>query len=118
MGKPPNQNTTPFDDACYRILIQHPEAMGVAFKWLDCGCSLICGVNAKGDPAGSLVHVSAQASADAVRSHPCPQCRKDNGLNRVVWQGIHWPGKPEEYPDRALRLLIGRKVFGPGYSEE
>ena len=118
MGKPDNQNTTPFDEACYRILIEHPDAIGVAFKWLDCGCCLACGVNAWGEPAGLLVHIDSQSTTGSIRSHTCPHCRKDKGLDRVVWQGIHWPGTPDEYPDRELRIAIGRKVFGPGYSEE
>ena len=118
MGKPENQNTTPFDDACFRILMENPEAIGVAFKWLDCGCSLVCGVDAKGEPSGLLVHVDSQRTADSGRQIACPRCRKDKGLDRVVWQGIHWPGSPEEYPDKELRIAIGRKVFGPGYNEE
>jgi hypothetical protein len=112
MPIPHNQNTTPFEDTCARILIKYPEAIGVAFKWLDCGCSLLCGVDAVGDPVGPLMHVGSQATTGA-----CPQCKKDVDLNRVVWQGIHWPGSPEEYPEMELRLSIGRKVFGPGYTE-
>lgn len=118
MGKPDNQNTTPFDEACFRILMEYPEAIGVAFKWLDCGCSLVCGVDAMGDPAGLLVHIDSQSTAGSVRSNACSKCRKDKGLERVVWQGIHWPGTPDEYPDRELRIAIGRRVFGPGYTEE
>ena len=118
MGKPDNQNTTPFDDICHRIFIEHPEAIGVAFKWLDCGCSLVCGVSTSGKPVGLLVHVDPQAAAGSMRANTCPHCRKDSGLERVVWQGIHWPGTPDEYPDKALRIAIGREVFGPGYSED
>ena len=102
---------------CQQILAQHPEAIGVAFKWLDCGCSLLCGVSAKGDPVGMLVHFSGQPSTRGRQAPICFKCKKDGGLDRVVWQGIHWPGDPEEYPARELRLLIGRRVFGPGYVE-
>jgi hypothetical protein len=103
--------------SCQQILTQHPEAIGVAFKWLDCGCSLLCGVSAKGDPVGTLVHFSGQVSTKGRRAPICFKCKKDGGLDRVVWQGIHWPGDPDEYPDKELRLWIGRKVFGPGYVE-
>jgi hypothetical protein len=102
---------------CQRILSQYPEAIGVAFKWLDCGCSLLCGVSAKGDPVGRLVHFSGQTSTKGRPAPICFKCKKDGGLDRVVWQGIHWPGDPEEYPDKELRLWIGRQVFGPGYVE-
>jgi len=104
--------------ACRRILEQHPQAIGVAFKWLDCGCSMLCGVSPQGDPLGRLVHVSAQPSdGKGSQKTICLQCRKDGGLSRVVWQGIHWPGTENELPDRELRLVIGRSVFGPGYTE-
>ena len=118
MEMPHNQNTTPFDNACYRIFNEHPDAIGIAFKWLDCGCALLCGVDAGGDPTGLLVHVDVQTIPGTGRLKTCPYCRRDRGLDRVVWQGIHWPGTPDEYPEKALRLAIGRNVFGPGYSEE
>lgn len=103
--------------ACRRILDNHPQAIGVAFKWLDCGCSLLCGVSSRGDPVGRLVHVSGQPAGQSRHRPVCLQCRRDGGLSRVVWQGIHWPGAEDELPERALRLEIGRKVFGPGYTE-
>lgn len=103
--------------ACRQILERHPRAIGVAFKWLDCGCSLLCGVSPKGEPVGSLVHVSGQPAGKSRQQPVCLQCRRDGGLSRVVWQGIHWPGTEIELPDRELRLEIGRRVFGPGYTE-
>jgi hypothetical protein len=110
-------NHNAFLESCRQILQEHPEAIGVAFKWLDCGCSLLCGVSAKGDPVGPLVHVDGRSAKPGHRSAICFKCKKDSGLDRVVWQGIHWPGDPSEYPDRELRLRIGRRVFGPGYVE-
>jgi len=35
----------------------------------------------------------------------------------VVWDGIYWPGSQSEWPDKNLRISIGRKIFGPGYME-
>jgi hypothetical protein len=105
-----------FEKACARILNTHPEAIGVAFKWLDCGCVLLCGVSGRGDPVGSLEHIASHA--ESTRKAPiCLQCQRDSGLSRVVWQGFHWPGRPEERPAPELRRAIGRKVFGEGYSE-
>ena len=117
MTHPREHNQSAFLETCRQILQANPEAIGVAFKWLDCGCSLLCGVTAKGEPIGSLVHVGGLSLTKDSRSAICFKCKKDNGLERVVWQGIHWPGDPSEYPDEELRLWIGRKVFGPGYVE-
>jgi hypothetical protein len=91
MEEKTNFRSTAFDAACQTIFIEQPEAIGVAFKFLDCGCSRLCGVSAQGDPLGELVHVSGQPA--------------------------HWPGDESELPDKELRLAIGRNVFGPGYIE-
>ena len=107
-----------FEEACARLLLLNPTAIGVAFKWLDCGCSLICGVTAQGEPVGQLEHVSGQISKWGRKMPICLQCRRDDGLNRTIYQGIHWPGDDSEKPERVLRLQIGRNVFGPGYTEE
>ncbi len=104
-------------ETCEQILVDHPDAIGVAFKWLDCGCSLLCGVSAKGNPVGKLVQISDQIPQAGGKSNTCRQCRKDGGLERVVWQGIHWPGEESELPEKDLRLFIGRRVFGPSYAE-
>ena len=100
-----------FTNTCQTILIEHPEAIGVAYKGLDCGCALVCGVTAKGDPIGSMLRVTGQPITI------CLKCKKDDGLNRVVQEGIRWPGDENELPDLELRLTIGRKVFGPDYLE-
>jgi hypothetical protein len=106
-----------FTRACQKILADYPEAIGVAYKGLDCGCALVCGVSAKGDPVGALTHVSGQRVQKFQKAPICLQCKKDSGLNRVVQEGISWPGNQSELPDLELRLSIGRKVFGPDYTE-
>lgn len=117
MKKTTYPHLDPFHDACERIFSDHPEAIGVAYKGLDCGCALVCAVSAKGDPVGSLVHVSGQPSGPGLGPPICLMCKKDSGLDRVVMQGVHWPGEESERPEEKLRLFIGEKVFGPGYSE-
>jgi len=112
-----DQQENSFSDACRQIFARHPEVIGVAFKWLDCGCSLICGVSTRGDPVGSLTHVSGQPVVKGRKPPICLKCKRDTSLDRVVWQGMHWPGDESELPDQALRLSIGKKVFGPDYSE-
>jgi hypothetical protein len=106
-----------FTNTCRTILIEHPEAIGVAYKGLDCGCALVCGVTAKGDPIGSMLRVTGQPITDDHKVPICLKCKKDDGLNRVVQEGIRWPGDDNELPDLELRLTIGRKVFGPDYLE-
>jgi len=108
---------SPFNRACQKILFEHTEAIGVAYKVLNCGCSLICGASAGGEPVGILHHISGQPIKGGSRSPICLKCRKDNGLDRVVWEGIYWPGAQSEWPDKALRISIGRMIFGPAYTE-
>ena len=62
MEEKTNFRSTAFDGACQTILTACPEAIGVAFKFLDCGCSLLCGVSAQGNPVGELIHVSGQTA--------------------------------------------------------
>ena len=112
-----NFRSTAFDAACRTILTTSPEAIGVAFKFLDCGCSLLCGVTAQGTPVGELLHVSGTPARKGKKPPICFTCKKDDGMNRVIWEGIHWPGDESELPDKELRLSIGRNVFGPGYIE-
>ena len=106
-----------FEETCQKILIEHIDAIAVAYKVLDCGCSLLCGVSAKGDPLGALLHLSGQPVKQGKRTPICLKCKMGSGLKRVVWEGIYWPGAESEQPDKAFRLMIGRKVFGQGYFE-
>jgi hypothetical protein len=101
-----NFRSTAFDGACRTILTASPEAIGVAFKFLDCGCSLLCGVSAQGNPVGELLHVSGQPARRGKKSPICFTCKKDDGMDRVVWEGIHWPGDESELPDK-------KKCFRP-----
>ena len=117
MQEKTNFRSTAFDKACQTIFIEQPGAIGVAFKFLDCGCSLLCGVSAQGEPLGELMHVSGQPAKKGKKPPICFTCKKDSGLRRVIWEGIHWPGDESELPDKELRLAIGRNVFGPGYIE-
>jgi len=114
-----NQTTqmTPFNDACQRILDEHPDAIGVAYKILDCGCAWMCGVSAKGDPVGRLLHVSGQSLKKGRKPPICLRCKKEDGLDRIVWEGLYWPGTQQEWPDKDLREAIGQSVFGPDYIE-
>jgi len=117
LEKGKHNTDTPFSETCQGILAEYPVAIGVAYKVLDCGCALLCGMSAGGDPIGALQHISGQPIKKRARIPICLKCRKDNGLDRVVWEGIYWPGSQQEWPEKNLRVSIGRKVFGPGYME-
>ena len=117
MEEKTNFRSTAFDATCQTILSSQPEAIGVAFKFLDCGCSMLCGVSAQGDALGELIHVSGQPAKKGKKPPICFICKKDSRLDRVVWEGIHWPGDESELPDKELRVAIGRNVFGPAYIE-
>ena len=112
--------TNTFEALCMEILGAYPEAIGVAYKGLDCGCSLLCGVSASSQPLGVLRHLSGQPSGHPGRTPPiCLKCKLDDGLRRrVIREGIFWPGSPDERPELELRNLIGRSVFGPHYRED
>jgi hypothetical protein len=77
----------------------------------------MCGVSAQGQPLGELLHVSQAAPGSETGALICLRCKQDNGLQRVVNQGIAWPGTETEWPETALRLAIGKAVFGPEYAE-
>ncbi len=110
--------TGAFEALCMEILNAYPEAIGVAYKGLDCGCALLCGVSASSQPLGELRHLSGQPGNPGRRAPICLKCKLDNGLRRrVVREGIFWPGSTDELPDIELRNLIGRSVFGPHYRE-
>ena len=74
-------------------------------------------VSALGNPIGELIHVSGQPAQKGKKPPICFTCKKDADMERVIWEGIHWPGDENELPDKNLRLSIGRNVFGPGYIE-
>ncbi|MGD8242581.1 MAG: hypothetical protein PVF59_07150 [Desulfobacterales bacterium] len=108
-----------FEAFCMEIIKAYPEAIGVAYKGLDCGCALVCGVSAGSQPLGPLRYLSGQPRKPGRRQPICLKCKFDDGLRgRVVHEGIFWPGTVDERPDIELRNLIGRSVFGPHYEEK
>ena len=118
MEKEQRHHSEAFNRACLQILIEHPEAVGVAYKGLDCGCALICGVSPEGEPVGYLKRISTHSVQWGQKAPVCIKCRRDDGLKRVVREGISWPGPESELPARDFRLTIGRKVFGEAYRED
>ena len=96
---------------CENLVLKHPEAMGIAYMELDCGCVNICGVSAKGDPVGELRTISERLHEDEM---VCLKCFRDKKIDweRVIAKGFIWPGDELEKPDEALLKAIGKRVFG------
>ncbi len=106
-------------DICNRLVLRHPDAVGMAVIELDCGCIDICGVSIRGEPVGSIKTIAAGLEA-GLEQHPiCSRCLASKGRlsDRIVMRRIVWPGSEEERPDDHLRLFIGRVVFGEDYAE-
>ncbi len=106
-------------DICNRIVLDHPEAIGIAYIELECGCMHFCGVSFNGSPVGSLQTLSGASDDDAEAAPTCLACYRDKRLdmNRVLKRGLVWPGEASEIPDKDLRIFIGQTVFGPNYDE-
>ena len=108
-----------FEMACTQVVLDDPEAIGVAYKGLDCGCALVCGVSVRGEPLGGLRYVSGQPMPAIGKRPVCLKCKQDDGLRgRVVREGIFWPGADHERPELELRNRIGKTVFGASYQED
>ena len=75
MKKNQDNSDTPFSEACQKILAAFPLAIGVAYKVLDCGCALLCGMSAGGDPIGTLQHISGQPIKKGARLPICLKCK-------------------------------------------
>jgi hypothetical protein len=104
---------------CHRIVMKHPDAIGMATIELDCGCINVCGVSSNGKPVGSIMNIPAHQETDNDNSLICYKCfEKKRGItDRIVNQLLIWPGGENEIPEEEIRLYIGRSVFGPGYLE-
>ena len=117
------KSTLPTDDAlkgiCDRLVLKHPEAVGMAVIELDCGCVDICGVSIRGEPVGSVKSIAPGSSAGRGQSPICSRCLASRGRvsGRIVNRKIVWPGSDEELPEPALRRFIGTAVFGENYKE-
>ena len=106
-------------EICNRLVLKHPEAVGMAMIELDCGCIDICGVSIRGEPVGSIKTIALGQLAGEQESPICSQCLASKGQvsERIVSQRMIWPGSDAERPDKDLRVFIGRKVFGEYYTE-
>lgn len=104
---------------CNEIIMSHQEAICMAVIELDCGCTNVCGVSFTGAPVGPVETLSGSWWEEEDDPPVCIQCAGAGKplKDRIVRQGLIWPGDENEVPDIELRNLIGREVFGPDYSE-
>ena len=119
MKEPAGHSFKALKEICDRVVIKHPEAIGMATIELDCGCINVCGVSFKGEPVGSIMSIPAHQETENNGSLVCFKCleKKSEITDRIINQGLIWPGGENEIPAKEIRFYIGQEVFGPDYSE-
>ncbi len=119
MKKPAGHSLKALKEICNRIVMKHPEAIGMAIIELDCGCMNICGVSFEGEPVGSIMSIPLHQETENNKSLVCFRCLEEKSriTDRVINYGLIWPGDENDIPEEEFRLSIGQKVFGPDYSE-
>jgi len=119
MNQDISQRKNALKQLCNGIVLKHPEAMCMALIELDCGCVNICGVSVSGQPAGRMRAYSGTLEDNSGDGPICIKCAGAGGpmVDRIVHRELIWPGEEIEKPDRELRNLIGREVFGADYKE-
>jgi hypothetical protein len=103
-------------EICNTMVMDQPDAIGMAFIELNCGCIHYCGVSFKGEPVGRMKTITGRAEE---KKPVCLTCYREKNINprRVIKRGVVWPGDDSELPDRDLRIFIGQTVFGADYNE-
>lgn len=101
------------------IFASRRDAVGVAFRELDCGCARLCGVSRKGDPVGEVYNVSGQPATRNLEPLVCLRCYRDQrfAVERTARRGILWADRPKQDTRTEERVRIGRAVFGEDYRE-
>jgi len=99
------------------ILASRPDAVGVAFRELDCGCARLCGVSRQGEPVGEVYNLSGQLATRNLEPLVCLKCYRDKrfSVERTAHRGIIWADSPDRQTGDDERQLIGIAVFGKGY---
>lgn len=112
-----SKNTEKYEEIADIIFASRQDAVGVAFRELDCGCARLCGVSRKGRPVGEVYNVSGQPATRNLEPLVCLQCYRDKrfAVERTVRQGILWADRPKRQTEPEERARIGFTVFGDGY---
>lgn len=119
MKEPAYHSFRALKEICSRIVMKHPDAVGMATIELDCGCINVCGVSFRGDPVGSIMNIPADQETDIENNIVCFRCleEKNRITDRIINQGLIWPGDRDDIPEDEFRITIGQRVFGSDYSE-
>ena len=101
------------------IIASRRDAVGVAYRELDCGCARLCGVSRKGDPVGEVYNLSGQPTTRNLEPLVCLRCYRDKrfAVERTTRQGILWADRAERQVRADERARIGQAVFGDSYRE-
>ena len=78
------QKRSELKSQCNRIVLEYPEAMGIAVLELDCGCLNICGVVVVGDPVGPMKTISARFDGKDGKTPVCLSCDKEKSICSVL----------------------------------
>lgn len=85
-----------------------PEAIGVFYMELDCGCMKLRGLSDEGEPFGPIMWFSVQGTCQKCAENP------SQGFDRHVDEGIMWVEGKNGAPGLELRRMITQKFFGTG----
>jgi hypothetical protein len=109
--------TDKFAEIAEIILASRKDAVGVAFRELDCGCAYLCGVSRGGDPVGEVYNVSGQPATRNLEPLVCLRCYRDKrfAVKRTARQGILWAVDADRRTQPQERDLIGQAVFGEDF---
>ena len=106
-----------YEELAEIIFASRSEAVGVAFRELDCGCARLCGVSRKGRPVGDVYNVSGQPATRNLEPLVCLRCYRDKrfAVERSARHGILWADRPDRQTRPEERARIGHAVFGDDF---
>jgi len=101
------------------IFSAHRDAVGVAYRELDCGCARLCGVSRRGEPVGEVYNLSGQPATRNLEPLVCLRCYREQrfAVERTARLGILWSDRPRRETPPEERASIGQAVFGDDYRE-
>ena len=82
MKEPAGHKFEALKEICDRIIMEYPEAVGMATIELDCGCINVCGVSFRGEPVGSVMSIPAHQETENDNNLVCFRCLEEK--NRIT----------------------------------
>jgi hypothetical protein len=111
--------TTKYSEIVDIILAARGDAVGVAFRELDCGCARLCGVSRKGRPVGEVYNLSGQPATRNLEPLVCLKCYREQrfAVGRTAHRGILWAEDAGRQTDGEQRAMIMHAVFGDDFPQ-